>query len=70
MSVSEKLVAMNRDSASDQAMLVYGHAIGHAIEHLAEGELGHGEAISIGICVTAELSSLAGMSDKVTLNAH
>ncbi|EPE26464.1 Dehydroquinate synthase-like protein [Glarea lozoyensis ATCC 20868] len=70
ISVSEKIVAMNRDSAPDQAMLVYGHAIGHAIEHLAEGELGHGEAISIGMCVTAELSLLAGLSDELTLKAH
>ena len=70
ISVSEKVIAMNRDSSSDQAMLVYGHAIGHAIEHLAEGELGHGEAISIGMCVTAELSSLAGLSDEMTLQAH
>jgi 3-dehydroquinate synthase len=61
---------MNRDSAPDQAMLVYGHAIGHAIEHLSEGELGHGEAISIGMSVTAGLSFLAGLSDELTLKAH
>jgi 3-dehydroquinate synthase len=70
ISVSEKIVAMNRDAPPDEAMLVYGHAIGHAIEHLAEGDLGHGEAISIGMCVTAELSLLAGLSDEATVEAH
>jgi 3-dehydroquinate synthase len=70
VSVSKKIVAMDRNSSPDLAMLVYGHAIGHALEHLAEGGFGHGEAISIGMCVTAELSLLTGLSDQASLNAH
>ncbi|HEX4792873.1 MAG TPA: iron-containing alcohol dehydrogenase [Humisphaera sp.] len=47
-------------------ILEYGHTFGHAIEWLSQGRLLHGEAVSIGMCLAAELSnSLGHMSDEL-----
>ena len=54
----------------DETIKQYGHAIGHAVEHLSEGDIYHGEAISIGMCVSAEIAMLMGVSDNETLKLH
>ncbi|KAI4134784.1 MAG: hypothetical protein LQ347_001231 [Umbilicaria vellea] len=69
-SVSLKVKTMRRDSEPDEAVKQYGHAIGHAIEHLSSGRLGHGESIAIGMCVSAELGMLAGLTDDITVQKH
>lgn len=43
--------------------LEIGHTVGHAIEILKAGELTHGESISIGMLVEAEMSVSRGMLD-------
>lgn len=54
----------------------YGHAIAHAIEHLSFHTGGkvcpllHGEAVAIGMCVTAEVSYCLGLCDKKTVDEH
>ncbi len=48
----------------------YGHSVGHALEHLSGYELLHGEAISIGVAVSAEVARLLGICDKETVKAH
>lgn len=53
----------------------YGHAIGHAIEHLSQGNrrhqtLYHGEALAVGMCISAEISAILGLCDQVTVNEH
>lgn len=65
-----KTETMKRDSDPDDGVKQYGHAVGHAVEHLAAGAYGHGEAIAIGMCVTAELALLAGYSDAETVEWH
>ncbi|KAI9749542.1 MAG: hypothetical protein M1835_001534 [Candelina submexicana] len=69
-SVSLKVETLRRDSEPDEAVKQYGHAIGHAIEHLSSGSLGHGESIAIGMCVSAELGMLAGLTDDITVQKH
>lgn len=69
-SAALKTETMKRDSEPDDGVKQYGHAVGHAVEHLAAGAYGHGEAIAIGMCVTAELALLAGFGDEATLRAH
>jgi 3-dehydroquinate synthase len=69
-SVSLKIENLNRESQSEEAVKQYGHAIGHAVEHLSSGSLGHGESIAIGMCVSAELASLAGLTDTITVQKH
>lgn len=52
----------------------YGHAIGHAVEHLSwkEGHepLLHGEAVAIGMCVSAEIALRRDICDQSTVDAH
>ncbi len=48
----------------------YGHQIGHAIEHLSGYEILHGEAVTIGMCVSAEIARLIGACDDATVEAH
>lgn len=64
---------MKRDSEYVEGVKQYGHAVGHAVEHLSKKTkypYGHGEAIAIGMCVTAELALITGLSDEATLQAH
>jgi 3-dehydroquinate synthase len=71
-SIALKLEVMrgDLDSDYDETLKQYGHAIGHAVEHLSEGDLYHGEAIAIGMCVSAEIALLLGLSDEETLDQH
>ena len=51
-------------------ILEYGHTFAHAIEWLSEGALTHGEAVSIGMKIAAELSAFLGYIDVRTLEIH
>jgi 3-dehydroquinate synthetase len=51
-------------------VLEYGHTFGHAIEWLAQGKLFHGEAVSIGMCIAAELSHEIGYMTEEFLAQH
>lgn len=48
----------------------YGHSVAHAVEHLSAYQLLHGEAVTIGICVSAEISKILGFCDDETVDAH
>jgi 3-dehydroquinate synthase len=53
----------------------YGHAIAHAVEHLSFHSKGvspllHGEAVAIGMCVTAEVGKILGVCDQATVDEH
>lgn len=71
-SIDLKLQVMSGDLDSDydETLKQYGHAVGHAVEHLSEGEIYHGEGIAIGMCVSAEAAVIMGLSDKETLDLH
>lgn len=64
------LMGDDLESDHDETIKQYGHAVGHAVEHLSDGDIYHGEAISIGMCVSAEIALLLGVSDKKTLELH
>lgn len=65
-----------KDSDFNEMVPQYGHAIAHAIEHLSfhvggkVSPLLHGEAVAIGMCVTAEISLLFGACDQNTVDEH
>lgn len=65
-------VSLLTDPVGDYPEMVqqYGHAIGHALEHLSGYQLLHGEAIAIGMCVTAELSRLLCIGSEALLKLH
>lgn len=71
-SIELKLEVMSGDLDSDydETLKQYGHAIGHAVEHLSDGEIFHGEAIAIGMCVSSEAALLLGLSDIETVEMH
>lgn len=48
----------------------YGHAVGHAIEQVSHYKLLHGEAISIGMCVMAEIAFLLNICNKKIVDGH
>lgn len=47
----------------DRRLLNLGHTFGHAIEKLAPDRYNHGQAVAVGLCLSAELSCLLGMID-------
>ncbi len=48
----------------------YGHCVGHAVEHVSGYEFLHGEGVTIGMCVSAEIARLIGVCDDATVEAH
>jgi 3-dehydroquinate synthase len=76
--IDHKVPTLIHYTASDFNEMVpqYGHAIAHAIEHLSfhtggkVSPLLHGEAVAIGMCVTAEVSKILGHCDQTTVDEH
>ena len=64
---AEKVSADEFETGNDRVLLNYGHTIGHAIEAVTEyGTYLHGEAVSIGMMVAANISQRMGMiSDEL-----
>lgn len=51
----------------------YGHAVGHAVESLSwytKTPLLHGEAVAIGMCVSAEIALNRGLCNQATVHTH
>jgi 3-dehydroquinate synthase len=71
-SIKMKLEVMSGDMDSDydETLKQYGHAIGHAIEHLSDGIIYHGEAIAIGMAVSAEIALILDYTDEQTVEKH
>jgi len=51
-------------------VLEYGHTVGHAIEHLANGIISHGEAVGLGMLVAAEISKKTGFLSENDCQIH
>jgi 3-dehydroquinate synthase/2-deoxy-scyllo-inosose synthase len=67
VSVEAKCKVMANDlyEEKDGFVLEYGHGIAHALEHISQGEVRHGEAVAFGMLVAAEASrSLGYLSDS------
>ena len=60
-----QIVAADERESGRRALLNLGHTFGHAIEsHTGYGELLHGEAVAIGLCMAANLSVRMGWLDE------
>ena len=70
--IRSKLAILAKDPTEKRHAIVleYGHTFGHAIEWLSRGELHHGEAVSIGMCVAARLSCQLGIASREVLEQH
>ena len=64
--ILSKLEILKKDPTEKHygIILEYGHTFAHAIEWLSEGFLAHGEAVSIGMKIAAELSAELGYIDN------
>lgn len=70
--IVSKLEILKKDPTEKHygIILEYGHTFAHAIEWLSEGVLAHGEAVSIGMKLAAELSAELGYIDSDALALH
>ena len=70
--VDLKIMLLNESLNYDYSEMLpqYGHALGHALEKASDYKLLHGEAIAIGMCVTAEIALLLGVCDESMVTAH
>jgi len=50
--------------------LQYGHCFGHALESATDYDISHGEAIAIGMCVTAEIACNIGICTESVVKQH
>ncbi len=71
-SIELKVPLLNGDVHNDYNEMLpqYGHCIGHAIEHLSSYDLLHGEAIAIGMCISAEIAQLLHICDQTVVDKH
>lgn len=76
ISVKAKVVSADLKEATSagdsigREVLNYGHTLGHAIERLADYQLRHGEAVSIGMVFAAQLSHHLGLIDADLVARH
>lgn len=65
MKYSASLKIQNSEaSPHHKVKLLYGHAVGHALEILAQGELRHGEGVAIGMTTEGAIACLLGIWNK------
>lgn len=64
------LMKLNGRSHDGEFIMQYGHCIGHALERSSNYALSHGEAIAIGMRVSAEVSLATGIGDSELIDAH
>jgi 3-dehydroquinate synthase len=63
------VVARDETEQGERALLNFGHTFGHALEAVAGyGEILHGEAIAIGMCLAAKLSATTNLASRQDLD--
>lgn len=70
--VQLKVSLLNKSHDEEELEMLpqYGHAIGHALEHLSHYKLLHGEAIAIGMCVMSEIANMLRVSSARVMEKH
>ena len=66
-------VALFHESANpeySEMVRQYGHAVGHALEQISQYKILHGEAIAIGMCITAETALMLNICNEETTSRH
>lgn len=64
------LMKSGRNNHDGEFIMQYGHCVGHALERASNYALSHGEAIAIGMSVSAEVSLAKGIGDSGLIEGH
>ncbi|HMG72917.1 MAG TPA: hypothetical protein VK582_05405 [Pyrinomonadaceae bacterium] len=64
------LMRLNGKTVDGEFIMQYGHCIGHALERSSNYALSHGEAIAIGMRISAEVSLAKGIGNSALIDAH
>lgn len=64
------LMKSARNHHDGEFIMQYGHCVGHALERASNYALSHGEAIAIGMSVSAEVSLAKGVGDPGLIEGH
>ncbi|MEV5886665.1 hypothetical protein AB0L74_28920 [Streptomyces sp. NPDC052020] len=64
------LLATDPHERHEALVFEYGHTVGHALEVLSAGAMGHGEAVAWGMLAAAEVSAQLGLLDQADVAAH
>ena len=70
LEAKQKVLINDKYEKKSGLVLEYGHTIGHAIEVVTEGKVRHGEAISFGMLVAAEISNEFGFLNNEEVEMH
>lgn len=65
--IKKRIVEQDETEQGIRAVLNFGHTIGHAIETIEHFQLGHGEAVAIGMLVESYLSVKRGLLAETVL---
>ncbi|MDJ0555880.1 MAG: hypothetical protein QNJ68_15840 [Microcoleaceae cyanobacterium MO_207.B10] len=70
--IISKLKILKQDPSEKHygIILEYGHTFGHGIEWLEKGKFSHGEAVSFGMKIAAELGKELGLISEEDVNRH
>jgi 3-dehydroquinate synthase len=64
--IKAEIVLGDERERGHRKVLNFGHTIGHALESLSGYEIGHGEAVAIGMVLEATIAERAGIADAGT----
>ena len=67
--IKRDVVQQDEREAGTRKLLNLGHTIGHAVETLSEYSLSHGQAVAIGVCMTARICAKQGVCSAAVADA-
>ncbi len=67
--IKSEIVRRDEREGGLRKILNFGHTIGHGVETLTGYQVGHGEAVGIGMAVEARIAELAGVAEPGTADA-
>jgi 3-dehydroquinate synthase/2-deoxy-scyllo-inosose synthase len=72
LAIAAKSLVLGTDAKERLSALVleYGHTIGHALEVLSDGGVGHGQGVALGMLVAARVAHRTGLLDRDYVALH
>ncbi|MHB8168926.1 MAG: iron-containing alcohol dehydrogenase [Thermoleophilia bacterium] len=72
ISIRSKITILKTDPSEKKRgmILEYGHTVGHAIEKIMNGTKTHGECVSIGMVIAAEIARILGLLEDSHVELH